>query len=76
MSSFHGCARLALGASGKRPSHAWIALHRCVEALARQTGEPFTSIFDRIGRAHGFGRAPARWPNATQIRAAAADLVA
>lgn len=76
MACFRGCARRALAAAGDRPSHAWIALHHCVESLARLTGEPFTKIFARLEAAHNFGRQPARWPSAAQIRAAAADLVA
>ena len=75
MSRFKVCARTALGASGPRPSHAWIALLRCVEALARLTGEPYREILARLGQRHGFGSSPSAWPSAAQIRAAASDLV-
>lgn len=53
-------------------SHAWIHLHRCVEAYARTTGETFNSIFDRIENKFKFERQnPHRWPNLAQILQAA-----
>lgn len=73
MGKFNVCARVAR-AGGHRPSHAWIALHRCVEANARLTGEPFEAIFTRLEQAHGFGRDPDRWPDAGRIRAAVDQL--
>jgi hypothetical protein len=73
MGKFNVCVRVAR-AGGPRPSYAWVALHQCVEANARLTGEPFTSIFSRLQAAHRFGREPDRWPNACQIAAAAEQL--
>lgn len=73
MGKFNVCLRVARRA-GPRPSHAWIALHRCIEAQARLTGEAFRSIFDRLAAAHGFGRGPGEWPSGPQIRAAAEAL--
>jgi hypothetical protein len=75
MGKFNVCARVAR-AGGHPPSHAWIALHRCVEANARLTGEPFGVIFARLERAHRFGRAPDRWPDAACIRVAVDRLQA
>ena len=74
MSGFNVCIRVALSATGPKPSHAWMAQHRCVEALARLTGEPFTEIMHRLGRTHGFSRARSSWPSAERIRDAAAQL--
>lgn len=76
VSRFRVCARTALGASGPRPSHAWIALLRCIEALSRLTGEPYREILARLGQRYGFGSSRSAWPDAAQIRAAAEDLVA
>lgn len=75
MSRFRVCARWALHATDPHPSHAFIALLRCVEALARLTGEPYSAIVERLGAVHGFGTSPRAWPRAAQIRAAAAQLV-
>jgi hypothetical protein len=56
-------------------SHAFIGLHQAVDAHCRSTGEPFTAIFARLERAHGFSRRDERhWPDLEQIRAAARDL--
>ena len=60
---------------GKSVSHAWIALHRCVEANARLTGEPFRSIFSRLESLFSFKRTDTeRWPDLDRIRAAAKQL--
>lgn len=56
-------------------SHTWIALHRCVESNAQLTGEPFSSIFSRLEKAHGFSRSNSKeWPGLAQIHAAADQL--
>ncbi|MDF1548734.1 MAG: hypothetical protein P1P88_13000 [Bacteroidales bacterium] len=56
-------------------SHTWIALHRCVEANARLTGETFTSIFSRLEAAFLFKRTEkTEWPDLTQIQEAARQL--
>ncbi len=75
MSRFTVCARLALQAADPHPSHAWIALLRCIEGLARLTGEPYSAILERLGALHRFGSSPGAWPRAAQIRAAATQLV-
>lgn len=74
MSRFQNPYRLASHAQEPRPSHAFIALHRCVESLARLTGESFTSIFDRVAVQHGFSRLPENWPGAEQIRLASRQI--
>lgn len=71
MSKFDTCARVVMTGSA---SYAWIALHRCVEANARLTGERFGSIFARLSVAHGFGRAPADWPDIGRMRLAVRQL--
>ncbi len=49
-------------------SHAWIHLHRCVEALARTTGETYSSIFARIEKEFKFDRKhPHKWPDLQKI---------
>ena len=74
MSKFRVCRRVV---ETGPVSYAWIALHRCVEANARLTGEPFTAIFDRLEHRHNFKRTDLkRWPNLQQIQAAAATLQA
>ena len=63
-------------ASNDSPSgHAWIAFHRCVEAYARLTGEPFCVVFDRLARAHGFSRRR-KAPAPSQLKAAVEQLQA
>jgi hypothetical protein len=37
-------------------SHAWIALHRCVEAFAHTKGETFNSIFNILEKEFNFER--------------------
>lgn len=69
MSKFNYCYKLVLKSD---VSHAWIHLHRCVEAYARTTGETFSSIFDRIEKKFKFERQnPHRWPDLTEILKAA-----
>lgn len=75
MGKFNVCARVARQA-GPQPSYAWIALHQCIEANARLTGEPFRSIFGRLMAAHAFGRGPRTWPDGQKIRDAIAQLTA
>ncbi len=70
MSRFRVSARVVTGAG----SYAWIAFHRCVEALSRLTGESFTDLFERVAAKHAFGRAPADWPNDKQLLAAQRDI--
>ena len=74
MSRFNVCYRYVASCESPRPSHAFIDFHWCVEAMARLTGEPFASIFERLGKKHGFGRRRSQWPNAEQLRAAVEDL--
>jgi len=53
---------------GKSPSHAFIALHRCVEANARLSGETFSSIFTRLEKLYGFNRKEkSLWPLLKQM---------
>ena len=60
---------------GKSVSHAWIALHRCVETNARLTGETFNSIFTRLEEVFSFNRTEkALWPRLLQIHEAAKQL--
>jgi len=59
-------------AMGKSVSHAWIALHRCVEANARLTGEGFCAIFARLEVEFSFMRTEKEsFPNLYQIQEAA-----
>lgn len=71
MSKFSRCAHTVMSDT---PSYAWIALHRCIEANARLTGERFSNIFARVGAEYGFGRQPAAWPDAARMRLAVAQL--
>jgi hypothetical protein len=53
---------------GNSPSHAFIALHRCVEANARLTGEKFSSIFNRLEELYNFNRKEeVFWPSLNQM---------
>lgn len=69
MSRFTGCAR-------RVRNEAWpdglrfVYFHRCVEACARLTGEPFSALFARLGARHGFSREPGRWPDGPKMVAA------
>jgi hypothetical protein len=76
VSRFTVSARRALQAEEPSPSHAFIALLRCIEALSRLTGEPYSAILERVAAMHRFGTSPGAWPRAIQIRAAASQLVA
>jgi hypothetical protein len=61
--------RLAAGASA---GHAWIELHRLVEAFCRTAGRPFAEVFAGLEARFGFARAePGRWPDLATMRAAA-----
>ena len=72
MGKFNVCYKVA---TGTEASYAWIALHRCVEANARLTGETFRSIFSRLEETHGFSRENlSQWPDLSQIHAAAEQL--
>lgn len=72
MGKFNVCIRVALG---DKPSYAWIALHRCVEANARLTGETFTSIFKRLEDRYKFKReVSSKWPSIKQINDCAIQL--
>ena len=72
MGSFKSSYKTAMG---KSVSHAWIALHRCVEANARLTGENFSSIFARLEETFAFKRTEkAEWPNLLQIQEAGKQL--
>lgn len=56
-------------------SHAWIELHRLVEAYCRTMGGRFSAVFAELEGRYGFAREdPARWPDLATIRAAADDL--
>ncbi len=56
-------------------SHAWIELHRCVEAYSRTTGESFNLIFTKIEADFNIDRTIKRkWPNLQQIREIALKL--
>ena len=69
MGQFNYCYKLILKSD---VSHAWIHLHRCVEALARTTGESYNNIFSRIENEFKFSRTNKRqWPDITTITAAA-----
>lgn len=53
-------------------SHAWIALHRLVEAHGRTVGAPFHVVFDEIERHFGFRRdVLPQWPDQDTMRRAA-----
>lgn len=53
-------------------SHAWIALHRVVEAYARSAGLRFSVVFAELEERFGFERAvPSRWPGLETMQAAA-----
>jgi len=41
-------------------SHAWIALHRLVEAYARGAGVPFSAVFEALERRFDFSRTDER----------------
>lgn len=54
------------------PSHAWIELHRLVEAFCRTAGRPFTDVFAELEDRFSFSRTHrARWPDLPAMRAAA-----
>lgn len=56
---------------GKSPSHVWMALHKCVEANSRLTGESFTSIFTRLEKIYGFERENKKhWPTVNKMQRA------
>ena len=53
-------------------SHAWIHLHRLVEAYCRTSGTPFNVVFEELEQRFGFRRADrARWPDLDTMRRAA-----
>lgn len=53
-------------------SHAWIALHRMVDAYCRLTGSPFRLVFAELERRFDFDRGdPRRWPDPPTMRRAA-----
>ena len=53
-------------------SHAWIALHRMVDAYCRLTGMSFRAVFAELVRRFRFERGdPSRWPDASTMRQAA-----
>ncbi len=53
-------------------SHAWIALHRLVEAYCRTVGSPFHSVFAELEERFAFDRSdPNRWPDLDTMRQAA-----
>ena len=53
-------------------SHAWIALHRLVEAFCRLTGNSFGAVFAELEARFDFARAePGRWPDPPTMRRAA-----
>ena len=74
MSHFASAARPLLLATGRTSGHAWIAFHRCVEAYCRLSGERFSTVFARLGLAHGFTAASS--PEVAPLQAALTDLVA
>jgi hypothetical protein len=74
-------ARVGFGSSYKRVmsfssvSHAWIELHRLVEAYSRTVGIPFREVFAELEKRFGFAReVRTRWPDIGTIRLAAAWL--
>lgn len=69
MSKFNCSYRLVLRfANNRLTSHAWIALHRCVEALAHTKGEKFSNIFEVLEAAFHFERKDKnKFPNAETI---------
>lgn len=69
MSKFNRCYSLVIDyASHDYTSHAWIALHRCVEALARTKGETFNSTFEDLEKIFSFERQDKdKWPSAETI---------
>ncbi|MEM7154062.1 MAG: hypothetical protein AAF799_14525 [Myxococcota bacterium] len=75
MAKFNVCARRILVGTAVASSYDWIDFHRCVEGLARLTGEPFTAVFARLEKQHGFGRRPGSWPDGSTLRAATRQLV-
>ncbi len=57
------------------PSHAWIELHRLVEAFCRTAGRPFTAVFAELEARFDFSRTQrARGPDVATMRAAAESL--
>ncbi|MCT4636849.1 MAG: hypothetical protein N4A72_03985 [Bacteroidales bacterium] len=65
MSKFNCCYRYLINSD---VSHAWIHLHRCIEAYSGTTGETFSSIFARIEAKFNIDRRDKnRWPNKEQI---------
>lgn len=72
MSCFNSCYRVIFKSG---VSYAWIALHRCVEAYARSSGNNFCSIFDRLETEFHFDRrVPDQWPDLEKIRQIATKL--
>ncbi len=69
MSKFNCSYRLVLRfANNYFASHAWIALHRCVEALAYTKGEKFNDIFEVLEKEFHFERKDKnKFPNAETI---------
>ncbi len=78
MSKFASSYKLAIGyARGNDASHCWIALHRCVEALARSKGQSFNSIFEHLEKQFFFKRKnKAQWPSIENMLMAAYYLKA
>jgi hypothetical protein len=66
MSKFNYCHKLIFKSD---VSHAWINLHRCVEAFARTTGESYSSIFTRFEKKFNFERKQQnKWPDLEKIK--------
>jgi hypothetical protein len=60
---------------GGSASHAWIALHRLVEAYCRTTGRAFAEVFSELEQRFAFTRRDRnRWPDLAVMRAAATML--
>lgn len=73
MSRFNNAARRVLASDGVTTGWDWIALHRCIEAYCRTTGESFVEVFDRLARDFGVQRGRSLPPTA-RLRAAVLAL--
>ena len=60
--------------SYRSASHAWIELHRLVEAYCKTVATPFHDVFAALEARFDFGREPAKWPELATMRRAAVWL--
>jgi hypothetical protein len=73
VASFNNAYRRVL--AGGSPSHAWIGLHRVVEAFCRTSGRDFNDVFAELEQRFDFSRGDTRrWPELATMKAAATML--